>query len=164
MELLMPGLGLIFWMTVSFGFVLLILKKYAWKPILNVLNKREKELAKSFSDAKRIEYEMSQLATIKTTKIAEAEKIHDQIIAKAKEEAESIVAQARERAREEARIIAEKSDELIENYKKAAILELKSQLSTLSMDIAEKIINEEFSDRDRNVRYVNKLLNSVAEN
>ncbi len=164
MELLMPGLGLIFWMTVSFGFVLLILKKYAWKPILNVLNKREKELAKSFSDAKRIEYEMSQLATIKTTKIAEAEKIHDQIIAKAKEEAEAIVIEARERAREEARIIAEKSDELIENYKKAAILELKNQLSALSMDIAEKIINEEFSDRERNARYVNKLLKSVAEN
>lgn len=164
MELLMPGLGLIFWMTVSFGFVLLILKKYAWKPILNVLNQREKKLAKAFSDAKRIEYEMSQLAVLKTDKVAEAEKLYEEITAKAHAEGERIIESAKEKAREEARIISEKTDEMINKYKKEAMMEIRSQLSALSLDIAEKVLNEEFSDRERNTRYIHKLLEEVAAN
>ncbi len=164
MELLMPGLGLIFWMTVSFGFVLLILKKYAWKPILHVLNQREKKLAKAFSDARRIEYEMSQLAVLKTDKVAEAEKLYEEITAKAHAEGERIIVAAKEKAREEARIIGEKSDEMIEKYKIEAMMEIRSQLSALSLDIAEKVLNEEFSDRERNTRYIHKLLEEVATN
>ncbi len=164
MELLMPGLGLIFWMTVSFGFVLLILKKYAWRPILQVLNQREKHLAKSFSDAKRIEYEMSQLATLKTDKVAEAKKTYEEITAKARADAEKIIEEAKEKAREEASIIAEKADEMINSYKKEAMEEIKGQLSALSLDIAEKVLKEEFSDRERNARYVNKLLDKVTVN
>jgi len=160
----MPGLGLIFWMTVSFGFVLLILKKYAWKPILNVLNQREKKLAKAFSDAKRIEYEMSQLAVLKTDKVAEAEKLYEEITEKAHAEGERIIESAKEKAREEARIISEKTDEMINKYKKEAMMEIRSQLSALSLDIAEKVLNEEFSDRERNTRYIHKLLEEVAAN
>ncbi len=164
MELLMPGLGLIFWMTISFGFVLLILKKYAWRPILHVLNQREKHLAKSFSDAKRIEYEMSQLATLKASKVAEAEMTYEEITARAYADAEKIIEKAKEKAREEARLITEKTDELINTYKKEAMEEIKGQLSDLSLDIAEKVLKEEFSDRERNARYVNKLLEEVTVN
>ena len=164
MELLMPGLGLIFWMTVAFGIVLLILKKYAWKPILNVLHQREMKLAQSFSDAKRIEHELSQLATLKATKVAEAEKLHAEITAKAHAEAEKIIEEAKQKASEEARVITEKADVMVEAYKKEALMAVKSQLSTLSLDIAEKIIVEEFSDRERNARYVDKLLDKVTVN
>ncbi len=160
----MPGLGLIFWMTISFGFVLLILKKYAWRPILHVLNQREKHLAKSFSDAKRIEYEMSQLATLKASKVAEAEMTYEEITARAYADAEKIIEKAKEKAREEARLITEKTDELINTYKKEAMEEIKGQLSDLSLDIAEKVLKEEFSDRERNARYVNKLLEEVTVN
>lgn len=164
MELLMPGLGLVFWMTIAFGFVLLILKKYAWIPILNVLQERENKLAQSFSDAKRIEQEMSELATLKTEKIAEAEKEYNEITAKAQTEAERIIEDAREKAREEARLITEKADELVESYKQEAMREVKNQLSALSLDIAEKVLLEEFSDKKRNARYVNKLLDEVVMN
>jgi F-type H+-transporting ATPase subunit b len=164
MELLMPGLGLVFWMTIAFGFVLLILKKYAWTPILNVLQERENKLAQSFSDAKRIEQEMSELATLKTEKIAEAEKVFNEITAKAQTEAERIIDDAKEKAREEARMIKEKADELVESYKQEAMREVKNQLSALSLDIAEKVLLEEFSDKKRNARYVNKLLDEVVMN
>lgn len=160
----MPGLGLIFWMTIAFGCVLLILKKYAWKPILQVLNQREKQLAKSFSDAKRIEHEMSQLAALKTEKVAEAQQAADKIVADAREEAEQIITGAKDRAREEARVISDKADELIEKYKKEAMLEIKGQLSALSLEIAEKVLREEFSDRERNLKYVGRLLDDVASN
>ncbi len=164
MELLMPGLGLIFWMTIAFGFVLLILKKYAWTPILNVLHERENKLAQSFSDAKRIEQELSQLAVLKTTKIAEAEKKYNEITAKAHLDAEKIIEEAKEKAREEARLITEKTDEMVEAYKQEAMREVKSQLSALSLDIAEKVLLEEFSDKKRNARYVDKLLDEVVMN
>jgi F-type H+-transporting ATPase subunit b len=164
MELLMPGLGLVIWMTIAFGIVLLILKKYAWTPILNVLQERENKLAQSFSDAKRIEQEMSELATLKTEKIAEAEKVFNEITAKAQTEAERIIDDAKEKAREEARMIKEKADELVESYKQEAMREVKNQLSALSLDIAEKVLLEEFSDKKRNARYVNKLLDEVVMN
>ncbi len=164
MELLMPGLGLIFWMTVAFGCVLLILKKYAWKPILNVLHQREMQLAQSFNDARRIEHEMTQLDALKTEKIAEAEKLHANIVAKAHTEAEQIIMAAKEKALAEAKIITDKADEMVESYKKEALREVKNQLSALSLDIAEKVIHEEFSDRERNTQYVNKLLDKVTVN
>jgi F-type H+-transporting ATPase subunit b len=164
MELLMPGLGLIFWMTIAFGFVLLILKKYAWGPILNVLQERENKLAQSFSDAQRIEQEMSELAKLKSQKIAEAEEQHKEIVTKAQLEAERIIEAARTTAREEARVITEKADELVESYKQQAMREVKSQLSALSLEIAEKVLKEEFSDKKRNEQYVNKLLDEVVMN
>ena len=164
MELLMPGLGLIFWMTIAFGFVLLILKKYAWSPILNVLHERENKLAQSFSDARRIEQEMSQLAVLKTKKIAEAEKHYSEIISRAQLDADRIIEEAREKATEKARLITEKADEMVEAYKQEAMREVKSQLSALSLEIAEKVLMEEFSDKDRNARYVNKLLDEIVMN
>ncbi len=164
MELLMPGLGLIFWMTLAFGLVLLILKKYAWKPILNVLNQREAKLAQSFANARRLEVEMKQLGELKSTKIAEAEQIYKETTAEAHAKAEKIIADAREKARQEAREIMKRADELIASYKKDAMREVQSQLSALSLDIAEKVLHEEFSDRDRNARYVKKLLDEVVEN
>ncbi len=164
MELLMPGLGLIFWMTVAFGCVLYILRKYAWKPILEVLNERENLLANSFKDAKRVEYEMSQLAAVKTEKLAEAEKAREEIIARANKDAEGIVEEAREKAREEARILSENAEEMAKKYKREAMQEIRDQLSALSIDLAEKILKEEFSDKQRNAVYVSKLLDEVALN
>ena len=164
MELLMPGLGLVFWMTVAFGCVLYILRKYAWKPILEVLNERENLLANSFKDAKRVEYEMSQLAAVKTEKLAEAEKAREMIIARAKKDAENIVEEAREKAREEARLLSENAEEMAKKYKREAMQEIRDQLSALSVDLAEKILKEEFSDKQRNATYVSKLLDEVALN
>ncbi|MDR4988897.1 MAG: F0F1 ATP synthase subunit B [Bacteroidales bacterium] len=164
MELLMPGLGLIFWMTVAFGFVMLILKKYAWKPILNVLHQREIKLAQSFSDAKRIEQEMTQLEVRKQAKIEETDKLCQEMTARAKEEAVQIIEEAREKALAEAKLITDQADEMVQAYKRQAMEEVRSQLSALSLDIAEKILEEEFSDRDRNARYVDKLLTDMVMN
>ena len=164
MELLMPGLGLIFWMTVAFGCVLYILRKYAWKPILKVLDEREQLLARSFKDAKRIEFEMSQLAAVKTEKLAEAEKEREVIIARAEKDAERILEEAREKAREETRILSENAEEMVKKYKREAMQEIKDQLSALSVELAEKILREEFSDKQRNAVYVRKLLDEVPVN
>ncbi len=164
MELLMPGLGLIFWMTVAFGIVLFILKKYAWKPILQVIYAREQQMEKSFSDAKRINHEMSQLEAMKSTKIAEADTAYEEIIAKARADAETIIAEAKDRAHDEAREIGEKAEELIKQYKDEAFRQIKSQISRLSMDIAEKVLTEELSDRERNSHYVRKLLDEIEVN
>ncbi len=164
MELLMPGLGLIFWMTVAFGTVLIILKKYAWKPVLSVLNAREKQLAKSFSDARRIEHEMAQLATVKTEKIAEAEKAYEDILGRAQADARKIIADARQKAEDEAREIEEKTEEIMQQYKEDAFRKIKGQISSLSIEIAEKILLEELSDRERNSRYVSSLLDKIEVN
>ncbi len=164
MELLMPGLGLIFWMTLSFGLVLYVLKKYAWGPILGMLDERERNLAKAKSDARRVAHELSQLDALKSARVVEADRIFAETTAKAREEADIIVQQAREKAREEARLIVEQTDALLETYKKQAMREIRSQISVLSMDMAEKILQEEFSDKERNARYVNKLLDELQLN
>ncbi|MFO7874459.1 MAG: F0F1 ATP synthase subunit B [Bacteroidales bacterium] len=164
MELLMPGLGLIFWMTIAFGLVLYILKKFAWRPILQILNERQKQLDKSFRDARKIEKEMQHLDKVRTEKMAAAEKEHEAIVARARSQADQIMEEAREKGREEARQITDEAERIVDSYKQQAIQQVKNQLSALSLDMAEKILREEFSDRERNARYVNKLLDEVGTN
>ncbi len=160
----MPGLGLIFWMTIAFGLVVYILKKFAWKPILLMLQERERQLVKSQSDARRIEMEMTQLSQLRARKLAEGEKLVEQMTIEAHSKAEAILEEAREKAREEARIIISRADETVEAFKKEAMQEIRAQISSLSIDMAEKILEDEFSDRDRNTHYVDMLLDKLVLN
>ncbi len=160
----MPGLGLIFWMTIAFGLVVYILKKFAWKPILLMLQERERQLVKSQSDARRIEMEMTQLSQLRARKLAEGEKLVEQMTIEAHSKAEAILEEAREKSREEARIIISRADETVEAFKKEAMQEIRAQISSLSIDMAEKILEDEFSDRDRNTHYVDMLLDKLVLN
>ena len=103
MDLLSPDFGLIFWTVLIFLLTLLILSKYAWKPILNMLNERERNIADSIETAERIKAEMSQMKSEHEQVLLEAKAERSHILKEAKEAKDQIISEAKEQAKAEAR-------------------------------------------------------------
>ncbi|RDV11771.1 F0F1 ATP synthase subunit B [Pontibacter diazotrophicus] len=146
MELVTPGIGLIFWQTVTFLIVLFLLGKFAWKPIMQSLNERETSIENALSAAEQAKLEMQGLKAENEKLLAQARMERDKILKEASEAGNKLVETAREKANEEgARMIAV-AREAIENEKRAAIADVKNKAAALSIEIAERILRRELSD------------------
>lgn len=164
MELIQPGIGLIFWMTLSFGAVLFILAKYAWKPILKSLRDREESIDQALHAADKAKEEMKQLKFSNELLLKEAKNERDAILGEARKIREKMIDEARTRANEEAQRIVDNAKERIENEKMAAITELKNQVALLSIEIAEKLIREELSHDQKQEALIQKMLDEIQSN
>jgi len=164
MELVSPGIGLIFWMTLSFGIVLFILAKFAWKPILKSLHEREDTIDQALNEANKAREEMKQLHFDNEALLNEAKEERDGILRDARKIKETIIEDSKIKANEEANRIVESAKESIQNEKMAAMTDLKNQLATLSIEIAEKILKEELSEDKKQKEYVQKLIDDVKFN
>jgi F-type H+-transporting ATPase subunit b len=146
MELVTPGVGLIFWQTVTFLIVLFLLSKFAWKPIMSALHEREASIENALSAAEKAKLEMQGLKAENEKLLAEARMERDKILKEASDAGNALVENARLKANEEgARMIAQ-AREAIENEKRAAITEVKNMAAVLSVDIAERILRKELSN------------------
>ena len=146
MGLVLPEYGLLFWMVLTFGIVLFILKKFAWKPILNSLRSREQTIEEALQSADKVKLEMVKLKSDNEKILTEARQERDQLMREARVIKERIIADAQEQAQVEAKKIIESARQAIENEKKGAVNEIKSQIANLSVLIAEKIIKEKLND------------------
>ena len=164
MELVTPGLGLFFWMVLSFSIVLFLLVKFAWKPILNGLKERENSIDEALQSAQKAREEMSHLKADNEQIIKEAKQQREKLIREAKETREKIVEEAKVEANKEANRIIEKAKTVIQNEKKAAITEIKDQISLISVDIAEKLIKQELSEKNKKDDLINNLLEEIKIN
>ncbi len=164
MELVTPHLGLIFWMTISFGLVLFILKKFAWKPIMTMLKEREENIENALRAADKARDEMADLKFSNEQLLKEAKNERDLMLRDARKISENIINEARVKAGEEARRIVDMAKESIHFEKMAAITELKNQLAVMSIEIAEKILREELSNDTKQQAFVNKLIDEVNFN
>jgi|SRR5699024_1934363 len=164
MELLRPGIGLFFWMALIFLLTLVILKKFAWKPILKMLDKREKGIADSIESAERVKAEMAQMKYEHEEVLKEAKTERSRILKEAKETKDKIVNEAKEEAKTEASKIVENARLSINNEKAAALNEVKNQAGILAVDVAEKILERELSDKNKQEDYIQKLLSDVELN
>jgi F-type H+-transporting ATPase subunit b len=164
MALITPGIGLIFWMLISFSIVLFILKKYAWKPILESLKDRESSIANALSQAEKARQAMAELKADNETILKEAREEQSRILAEAREIRDKIVAEAKDKAQEEADKLVSVARENIENEKMAAMTEIKNHIATLSIDIAEKILKSQLAEDAKQKELVNTLLEDVKLN
>jgi len=164
MELVSPGIGLIFWMTLSFLIVLFILKKFAWKPIMKSLHEREDTIDEALHAADRAREDMKKLKFDNEELLKQAKEERDEILKAARKVKDSIIEESKIKANDEANRIIESAKEAIENEKLAAITDLKNQLATLSIDIAEKLIKEELSTNIKQHDYIKKLVDEVHFN
>ena len=146
MGLVTPGIGLVFWTTLSFLIVLFLLKKMAWKPILKALKEREESITEALKAADKAKFEMNELKAGNTKLLNEARIEREILLKEARETKNIILAEAKETAKLEANKIIQSAQESIETEKKAAINELKNQVAKLSIEIAEKILKNELSD------------------
>ncbi len=164
MSLINPGFGLVIWMTIALLIVLFILKKFAWKPIMEALKEREDSIDSSLRAAERAHEEMKNLKLDNEELLKEAKDERDGILREARKIKEDIIDEAKGQANEEANNIVESAKERIKFEKNAAIVEIKNLIAEQAITIAEKVLREELKDKSKQKDYVNTLLKEVNLN
>ncbi len=156
-----PDYGTIFWMVIIFGITLFILKKFAWKPILNALKDREASIADALSSADKARSEVADLKSDHEKIIAEARLEKDAILKEAKEIKEKIVSEAKTQAQAEGQKMLDAARQQLTAEKDAAINEMKKQVVELSVMVAEKVIHKELEAKSEQESLVNDLLKDL---
>jgi len=164
MGLITPNPGLLFWTLLAFSTVLWILWKYAYGPILSSLKDREDFIAQALNAADDARAQMSQLQSENEKLLAVAREERDQILRQAREMRDSVIDEARKKATEEANRIVENARMLIQNERKAALNDIKGQIGRLSIEIAEKVLQEELKDKSKQNAMIDKQLESIRFN
>jgi len=151
-------------MLIIFGIVLFILRKFAWKPILNALKDREESIASALNSAEEAKKEVAGLKADNDRIIAEARQEKNMILKEAKEIKDKIIAEAREKAMQETAKSIVLAKQQIEAEKVAAINDLKNQVAELSVMIAEKVIRKELSNKSEQEKMVDGLIDDIKLN
>ena len=164
MELLLPKLGLIVWTLIAFAIVFFILKKFAWKPILKSLKDRETNISNSILSAERVRGEMSQLKSENEALLAKAREERGIMLREAKETKDKIINEAKEQAKVEMNKIIADAQTAINLQKMAAITDLKNQVGNLVIEVSEKILRRELSNKKEQEKYIKELAETVKLN
>lgn len=164
MDLITPEIGLFFWHTVVFLVLLFIMAKFAWKPILGAVKNREDSINNALASAENARKEMQNLQADNEKLLQEARVERDSILKEAREIKEKVIAEATKEAQEKADKIVAQAQVTIENEKNAAVAEIKNQVATLSIQIAEKVVREELSSKEKQERLVEQMLDDVTLN
>jgi len=164
MELIQPGLGLMFWMTVTFGLVLFVLTKFAWKPILKALKERESSIEDALNSAQKAKLEIQKSQAENQRILDEARLERDKVLKEAQLTANSIINQAKEKALDEAAKQMDSARLSIQSEKNAALTEIRNLVGNLSVDIAEKIVKKELQSDASNKALVQQYLNEAKLN
>ncbi len=164
MDLVTPGFGLVFWTIISFLILLIVLRKLAWKPILGALSDREEGIQNALDAAEKAKLEMANLNADNERLLQEARAERETMMKEAREIKSKMISDAKEEAQAEANKTIANAQTAIESEKKAAISELKSTVATLSVDIAEKMVKGQLSDKSKQLELVNSMLNDAKLN
>lgn len=164
MELVKPDIGLIFWQLISFGTVLFILGKFAWKPILQMLHDREASIESALNAAEDAKTEMALLKSENEKIIAQANIKRDEIISEGRKIKDQIIADAKRQAKEEADKLIVAARYAIQSEKLTAVKEIQSAVTSLSVKIAEKILVAELKDTSKYNDYVSQSLEEFKLN
>ena len=162
--LVSPDPGLFIWSTVAFILLFFLLSKFAWKPIVKALDERERSIEDALLKAEIAKEEMAKLTSENELLLKQARIERDEILKQAKELKDQIVSDAKTAAQTEGAKMIEKARLEIENQKIAAIAEVKNQVATLSLQIAEKVLRNEFEDQNKQNTLVADLLKEVKLN
>ncbi|KAA3623979.1 MAG: F0F1 ATP synthase subunit B [Flavobacterium sp.] len=164
MNLVTPDVGLIFWTFISFAVLFFVLKKFAWKPIVGTVNNREQSIREALASAEAAKKEMENLTADNERILKEARLEREAMLKEAREIKAKMIADAEGDAKEKADKLIANAQAAIENEKKAAIAELKNQVAIMSVDIAEKVVKAELSNKDKQLKLVENMLDEAKLN
>jgi F-type H+-transporting ATPase subunit b len=156
--------SLIFWTTIIFLLLLILLRKFAWKPILGAVRSRETSINDALEAAEKAKLEMQNMHADNEKLLQEARAEREAMMKEARELKAKMISDAKEDAKLEADKMVAQAQAAIESEKKAAIAELKQQVASLSLDIAEKVVKHELSDSDKQMKLVNEMLGEAKLN
>lgn len=164
MELLTPSFGLIFWTLLAFLIVFYILRKFAWKPILNSLGEREKNIADSLETAQRVRAEMTLLKSENEELLAKAREERAVILKEAREIKDKIINEAKDQAKNEASKIITEAQQAINAQKMAAITDVKNEVGKMVIEITQKVLKRELSTQQAQEEHIQGLIKEVEMN
>ena len=164
MDLITPELGLVFWTLVTFLILLFILRKFAWKPILGAVSDREEGIKDALASAEKARQEMKNLTADNERILQEARAEREAMLKDARDVKNKMIADAKGEAQAQASKMIEQAQLAIESEKKAAMAELKSHVAGLSLDIAEKVVRDELSNKDKQLKLVEDMLGEATLN
>lgn len=156
--------GLFFWQLILFVLLLLLLRKYAWGPILNAVNDREEGIKNALAAAENAKKEMQNVTADSERLLKEARAERESMLKEAREIKDKIVADAKELSKVEGDKMIKQAQAAIEGEKKAALADIKNQVATLSIDIAEKVIKEQLTSKDKQLKLVEDMLADIKLN
>lgn len=162
MELIKPDLGVVFWTGLAFLIVLFILKRWAWEPILNALEAREKRITEALAAAEKAEARARELEKKLEEERKKAAEEHASILREAQQQAQRIIEEARKKAQEEGARMIEEAQRQIKLYEEQAKARLQMEAARLAIEIAERILGEELSDREKYEKFVLRTINKLV--
>lgn len=164
MDLITPGLGLVFWTVITFVILLLLLRKFAWKPILGAVSDREDGIKDALAAADKARKEMENLHADNERILQEARAERELMLKDARDMKNKIVTDAKDEAQLQANKMIVQAQAAIQSEKKAAMAELKSHVAGLSIEIAEKVVRAELSNKDKQLKLIEDMLGEATLN
>lgn len=158
------SIGLFFWQLVLFVGLVLLLRKFAWKPILEAVEKRESGIEDALKSAENAKLEMQNLQADNEKLLKEARAEREEMLKEARDMKNKMIEDAKNEASESAAKLVAQAQATIESEKKAAIADLKSQVANLSVEIAEKVVRTELSNKDKQLKLVDTMLDEKSLN
>jgi len=159
-----PAIGTIFWTTLIFLLFFLILKRYAWKPILSAVNEREDIIKGSLESAEKAREEMLKLKSDNEAILRKAREEREELLKDARDTGDKLIAEAKSKASEEAEKLVEKARSSIEREKVKALSEINEQVAYLSVEIASKLLGEKLKESDNQNKLIEKYLKEIDLN
>ncbi len=158
------SLGLFIIQTVLFVLLVFLLNKFAWKPILNAVNSREEGIKNALEAADKAKMEMENLQADNKKLLKEARAERDAMLKEARDMKNKMIEEAKEEAKQEAGKLIAQAQASIQTERQTAIAELKGQVANLSIEIAEKVVRDELSNKDKQVKLVETMLGEATLN
>lgn len=156
-----PELGTIVWTTLIFLILLVVLRAFAWKPIMQAIKAREESIKGSLESAEEARREMQRLKADNEAIMQEARSERDELLREARDARDKMIAEAKKQAKTEADKMIQRARDGIEREKNMAINDMRNQIASLSVEIAEKILGEELKDSREQNRLIGKLLDGM---
>lgn len=158
------SLGLFFWQFILFVGLIFLLKKFAWKPILDAVNEREEGIKNALLSAENAKKDMQNLKADNEKLLAEARAERDMMMKEAREIKEKMINDAKAEAQAQGEKMIEQAKASIASEKNAAIADLKNQVGALSLQIAEKVLKGELANNETQTKLVEKMLGDAKLN
>lgn len=162
--LVLPDIGLVFWNTIAFLILLVVLGKFAWKPMLKAIAERENGIEEALLRADKMKAEITAMQNENEALLAKAREERAGMIKDAKETADKMVSDAKDKAKQEYERIISDAQLAITQQKNAALIEVKNQIGTLVVEVAEKILRKELSNKAEQESHIKQIAEGVKLN
>jgi F-type H+-transporting ATPase subunit b len=162
--LVLPDIGLVFWNTIAFLILLVVLGKFAWKPMLKAIAERESGIEEALLRADKMKAEIAAMQNENEALLAKAREERAGMIKDAKDTADKMVSEAKDKAKQEYERIISDAQLAITQQKNAALTEVKNQVGSLVVEVAEKILRKELSNKAEQESYIKQIAEGVKLN